>query len=156
MSKRGLSLALLLVLGISLLILTGCFTKEPKTPEQFREIMEDNGFVVSDLTDQYEEGLVKSVLVAMDVKNDFQIEYFEQDSDADAIVSFNMNVSTMEDNKGQIYKTSDFRGQNYENLSMTTNGEYWVVSRIENTVIFAHVSEEHKEVVESMLERLNY
>jgi len=156
MNKKNLSIAMVVVLGVCLLLLTGCFTKTALTAESFEELMKAEGYVVSNLTDQYEEGLVKNVLVAMDTTNDYQIEFFEQNSDADARVSFNMNVETMEENKGSMSSSTSFTGQNYEKQTMFSNGEYWVVSRIDNTVVFAHVSENNKDLAKAIIEKIGY
>jgi hypothetical protein len=156
MKNKIISLLLIMTLIVIAISLTGCLSKTSITGETFSQMAKAEGYRVVDITSQYDSDLAKSVLLAVDPSESFQIEYFETVNESDAISSYQGNLSTMEAAKGSPYAGTSMSGMNYNKSTMVTNGEFYVVSRIDNTFIFVHTSETNKSAVESMLDKLGY
>ena len=144
------------VLVFALFVLTACFTKQALTAEEFKVQMEDMGYVVMENSTQYDSSIVRKLYIAKDSSNSFQIEFFEQNTEQDAIASFESNVRAMEAAKSGVSSSYSSNGQNYRKQTMTSNGEYWVVSGIDNTFLFVHTSTENKAAVDEALNKLGY
>ena len=136
------------------LLLSSCSSKTPVTSEQFKTIMEENGYVVTDVSSSYDSALLSSMLIA--VKDDYQVEFFEFTEEANASHSFGLNkgdAELLED--GNHVKTSASSGS-YESYTITGDGEYYAIYRVGNTMVFAHVLEEDKDAINEAIKALNY
>jgi len=150
-----------IILGVLLLVLafclTGCFSKTVISSSEFTTKMSGLGYTVIDITDQYSSiDYVNHVIVAQNVSNNFQIEYFELSNSEYASQAYLTNINTMESSKGSSATGTSFSGTNYQKQTQSSNGEYWVVSRVDNTFIFAHTSDVNKDAVNNVLDTLGY
>ena len=125
---------------VVLFTLTGCGNKTSITSEDFKSKMESKGYTVQDATSQMSEyDYINQVYIAISSDSTYQIEFYEL-SDSDYASSFfNNNKKTFEDSK-----------------SLTTNGKFKVVSRIDNTVIYLNVDDDYKSSVKDVLKDLGY
>lgn len=141
-----------------LLSLAACGT--PKTAlsaDEFRTKAEEAGYEVQDALDQFADAeAVEAVLIAIDKTNDFQIEFYVLQNENQAIQSFNNNKNGFESNKGNESSESSVSLSNYSKYALSTNGQYYVVSRIDRTFIYVVTSDVNKETVNSMLRSLGY
>ena len=154
MNKRISLMVLVITLGA--ILLTGCFSKIGITAEDFKTTMEGMGYTIVDATSQFSSSAVNKVYLAVDEGQDYQIEFFELGNVNDAVSSYNTNVSKMENAKGNISSSSSISGTNFDKKTQTSNGTYWVVSRIDNTFVYVEVDEEYKTAVKSVLEQIGY
>ena len=67
------NIIIVVVLLITVLLMGCTITKEAITKEAFVERMENEGYAIADATDQFDEGVVKSVTLAINDK--FQIGF---------------------------------------------------------------------------------
>ena len=151
--KIGLLCLMLLLVMITL---TGCFTKESITADDFKTRMEELGYVVNDVSSQNNMSYIKSIYLAVDSDEKYQIEFYELKSEDWAEYLFDQNVEDVENAKGSGSTYVSISGQNYCRYTQGGNGEYWVLSYIDNTFVFVHVSDEFKEDVKGALEAIGY
>lgn len=149
------------VLGVVCVLLifmaTGCGNKTVMSSADFKTNMENKDYVVEDATSQFEAyDYVSQVYVAVNSGFTYQIEFYEL-SDTDSAVSFfNNNQSIFEDSKGSVSSESSVSMGNYSKYTLTTDGMYKVLSRVDNTVIYVNVNDEYKEEVQTILEEFGY
>ena len=127
MSRRLVSLLGILVVIGCMFCLTGCLSKEALTGAEFTEKMEAAGYTVTDITANYDSTYVKAVLIAKDPTDNYQIEFFEQNSVDQAQVSYETNIETMHENQGSTATHFSVNGANYQKETQSSNGQYWVV-----------------------------
>lgn len=155
--KRIKKIAVTLFLFIVLFSLTGCKNKDSITAQEFKSRMEKENFVLTDAKSQFSEyNYIQSVYVARDKDDEYQIEFYQMSDDTNAQNFFNTNKTIFEQNKSSSSSQTSKSVKNYSKYTLTSNGKYYVVSRINNTVIYASVDEEHKDDVKDILDELNY
>lgn len=156
---------LFIILGIILVLLIGGIAlfsslnkeKESMTASQFKTLMEERGFVVSDATSQFSEyDYVEQVYVAAPSDYSYKIEFYEL-SDVEYATSFyNNNKSIFESSKGNTSGETSVSMNNYAKYTLSTSGKYKVVSRIDNTVVYLNVDSDNKDVVKDLLDEIGY
>ena len=126
------------------------------TADKFREIMNDKAYVLEDVTVQFSQygDYVKKVCVAR--KSGYQIEFFELANVANAIESYNTNKTKFESQKGSTSSYFTVSKGNYNMYTLTTNGKYKYICRVDNTFIYMDVAEEYKDEVKSIVNELGY
>ena len=150
-------LLLFSLLCITLLVaLTGCLSKTAITADSFKSSMESMNYVVVDYTSQFDSEDVKKVYAGINPTGSFQIEFFELGTESLARSSYLTNLETMEKSKGSMSSSTSFTGTNYEKATQTSNNEYWLVSRVENTFIFVHSSDTNKDAINKVVDSLGY
>jgi len=147
--------------GIGLIILimaavfAGCSsTRTPLTAQQFQSKTEQMGYAITDATDQFEEGAAEVVLLA--VKEDHQIEFFVFPSPGAAVQNYNQNVETVKQKSDTLSSYKEVNMSNYNYYIRTTSDGYYVVSRIDNTMLFSAVSKEVTDAAKGTILALGY
>ncbi|WP_440895503.1 hypothetical protein ACS127_13200 [Amphibacillus sp. Q70] len=144
-----------IVLVLSVLLLSACSgSKTALSAEEFQAQMEEAGYEIHDAFDQFPEGSVESVLLA--ANDDYQIEFYVVLTVEQAQSAFNENKDSFESEKGNVSTDSSVSLSNYSVYKQTTNGQYYVVSRVENTFIYVVTPDENKQAVNDVLETLGY
>ncbi len=155
MKKRSKVLWIsVLILG---LILVGCGkAKEAATVVDFNTHMESAGFTITDATDQYPEGAVEAVSIAMN--DNYKIEFYIVPSTEQAEGAYATNKATIEGMKEQSTFSSEKSVglSNYANYHLTTDDGYYVVSRIENTFLYITAPVAHKDEIAELVSGLGY
>lgn len=155
--KKIIAAALLAVMLCSLLCLTGCSRKTALTVDAFYNLMEENGYEAAYITDQYTEyDQLTGVCVAMQIYGEYQIEFYETDTDDTAKNLYANNQRILEDNTSIAYSRTVVNGVNSNAFKMTSNGQYYVLSRIDNTMIYIEAPEECKGEINGVLKTLGY
>lgn len=140
---------------ITIFTLTGCKNKDSINPGEFKIRMESKNYTVQDATKQFSGNPeIKQVYIALN--SNYQIEYYELDTTENAKTFYNTNRTLFEQSKGNssIYTSKNIA--NYSTYKLRTNGQYKVVSRIDNTVIYINASETYKSDIDSILDYLGY
>jgi len=152
-------LGILLALIISGIALFSSLTKEKESinAEEFKTIMQEKGFIVSDATSQFSQyDYIKQVYVAASDDYSYKIEFYEL-SDIEYATSFyNNNKAIFESSKGIASANTSVSIKNYSKYTLSTNGQYKVVSRIDNTVIYLDVDSGNKDAVKDLLKEIGY
>ena len=133
------------------------FPKKSITANEFKSIMENYEYPVTDYTSEANYGdYVRKIYVAGNKRLSYQIEFYELADNQSASKAYEINVESLEaENKGFSSSTKLSRS-NYDKYSATSNGKYRVVSRINNTFIFLNVDIQYKDNVEYILNELGY
>ena len=142
---------------IILVLLTGCALKqkEPIDDEIFSRVMTNEGFKVVDVEQQFEQyGYFEDSYVA--TNNNYQIEFYELENEKNAIEFYNTNKSIFESQKSAVDVYSSIDLKNINKYTSTTDNEYKVISRIDDTVIYLKVDKKYKDEVNHILSKLGY
>lgn len=132
----------------------GCTTKEVLTPNAFAAILKNNGFDIVNLTEQYKNNNdIKNVYIGKSNKG-YQIEYFILKDEETASNLLNENASEI---TNSINTTQTKReGDNYLKYIFVSNEYYFVVSKVDNTLIYVEASLDNQEEINNLLEQMNY
>ena len=153
--KKCVSFSLVLCLVLSLCLLSGCGNKTPQTVDGFSRIMEDAGFQVQDVTASTQtNGLATAVIVALN--DDFQIEFWElTDSDVGKSV-YHSNKTNLENDHSVKTLASEVSIGNYNYTAFNADGEFHLVARIDNTMLYCTADKEFRSQITELTEALGY
>ncbi len=147
------------IFGIILVSVFVNLTKEktPMTASSFKNSMEQKGYIVSDANSQISEyDYIKQVYVAVDSDYSYKIEFYELSDENYAMNFYNTNKSIFESSKGNASAETSAGLKNYSKYTLSSNGKYMVVSRIDNTVVYLNVDDSYKDTVNNLLNELGY
>lgn len=155
--KRVKQLLMGLMCFVVLFTLTGCGNKTAITSDDFKSKMESSGYTVQEATNQMSDyDYIKQVYIAISSDSTYQIEFYELSDNDYASSFFNNNKKTFEDSKSSGSTETSVSVDNNEKYTLTTNGKFKVVSRIDNTVIYLNVDDNYKSSVKDVLKNLGY
>jgi len=156
---------ILIIIGIILVVAIGggivifkLLNKE-KTPisaSEFNTTMKNEGYVMTDTTDQfarYGDAVLKSYAAQ---KSGYQIEFYELSTEENAISMYNTNKSKFESEKANVSSSTTSNMKNYSTYSLNTNGTYKYLSRIDNTLVYVDVDEDYKDDVKEIMKEIGY
>lgn len=157
----------IIIIGIILVILIGIFfitnifcslniEKTPISANTFNTTMSNNGYIMTDTTDQftqYKNYVTKSYAAQ---KSGYQIEFYELSSLENAISMYNANKTKFDSQKSDNSTSSMTNIKNYSTYSLTTNNKYKYLSRIDNTLIYVDVDEDYKDTVKDIMKEIGY
>jgi len=142
-----------------LLLLSLASCGKPKTAllaDEFQSQVKEAGYAVVDISDQYPDDAVEAVLIALNEEDNYQIEFYVVPTESQAITAFDENKDTFESEKGNSSSYSSVSLSNYSKYTLTTNGQYYVISRIGNTFIYVLTTDTNKDAVNNTLKVLGY
>lgn len=135
--------------------LTACGSDwTPVTAEDFSSKMEADGYAITDATDQFEDGAVESVTLA--VGEEYQIEFYVLPSAEQASAAFAQNKENFEDEKGNASASKSVSMGNHGYCYQTTNGQFYFASVVDNTMIYCVAPKEYKDEIKEYAESLGY
>lgn len=127
------------------------------TASDFKNSMEQKGYIITDANSQFSQyDYVKQVYVASSADYSFQIEFYELSDENYAIDFYNNNTSRFERYTGNASSKTSVSWKNYSKYTLSSNGKYMVVSRINNTAIYIDVDDKYKDTVKDILNELGY
>jgi len=155
----------LIIIGIIVIVLGGIGViafnalnkeKTPISADIFNTTMESKGYVMTDSTSQFAQypNYMKESYVAQ--KTGYQIEFYELTSVENAISMYNTNKTKFESQKSNASASATASINNYSTYSLTTNGKYKYLSRIDNTLIYIDVDESYKDIVKDIMKEIGY
>lgn len=155
----------LIIIGIIVLILVGIVLvvfntlnkeKTPISASTFNTIMESKGYGMTDTTSQFAQysNYMSESYVAQ--KTGYQIEFYELTSEENAISMYNTNKTKFESQKSNASASATASMNNYATYSLTTNGKYKYLSRIDNTLVYIDVDESYKDIVKDIMKEIGY
>ena len=144
------------ILVVALLMLGGCFKKTALTTSDFKTKAEAAGYLLADVTSQYSGAAsIKEATVAL-IQNKYQVEFYVLDSESSAVDMFETNKDKFESNIEGTSSKSEANMLNYSTYSLTNQGKYVYLSRVENTFLYLHVNSEYKDEVKKFIDNLGY
>ena len=153
---------LLVIVAILAIILGVVFInlnteKTSITASNFKNLMQQKGYTVSDANSQFSDyDYIQQVYIAADSNYNYQIEFYELSDDSYATRFYNNNKSIFESSKGNASAETSVDLKNYSKYTLSSNGNYMVISRIDNTVIYVDVDDNYKDNVKDILNELGY
>lgn len=154
MKKRNI---LLIVVFLVLFILTGCGSKKVITTSDFKAKTEELGYTALDITSQYTSyGYIKEATVAESQDGGFQVEFYVLDNESNAVGMFDTNMDTFKTYKGNSSTESSSSMGNYSNYTLTTDGYYMHLCRVDNTLLYVRVESVYEDTVKSLIKELGY
>ena len=155
-SKKRIFLGIVLSF-IVLFTLTGCFKKTPITAEEFISKAEAYGLKAEDKTEQYaaeEKRIVKYVMASNE--KGWNVEFFELATVDDCRSLYDSGQQEMEEAKAAVSSSSTVNGSNNQKYSQTSNGYFYVISRIDKTLVYIETKAANKDDVKAFLKTINY
>lgn len=131
--------------------------KNSITSSSFYATMSQKGHSVQDSTSQFSEyNYVKQAYIAVSEDYSYKIEFYELLDDSYATSFYNNNKFIFESSKGNASAETSVGGKNYSKYTLSSNGKYMVVSKINNTVIYVKVDDSYRNTVKDILDELGY
>ena len=119
--------------------------------------MTEAGHTVEDVLHLFDEELIADVLFHLIADcGTFQVEFFAYETTEQAWQSFDRTRQALEDQSGNVRSYSSLDFPAFSRFRQTSGGQFGVVSRIENTVVFVFTSAEHRTEVDAVLDLLGY
>lgn len=150
-----------------MLAMTGCGNSEPVTEDMFAEVLDSHDFVVKN-----QSGLIKGdvnfdlVYLASPAEgkseegyqSQYQFEYYHfTDEDAAASTYEELDDElVMSYEKADGYVTTDAHTGKTDKRTVETDEEYYVVSRIQDTIVIAIAPTDEKDMAKEILDELGY
>jgi len=144
-------------LGLIILIfvLAACGqSRTALTANEFVAKMEAAGFDIVDAKDQFEEGVVEAVFIALN--DNYQIEFYVVPSVSQAESAFEQNKSNFEAASGGSSSHKYVSMKNYSYFFQTASDTYYAVSRIDNTFIYVMADAAYKKEIGDIISDLGY
>lgn len=148
---KKILLLLVLTLAVSFY---GCSERTPISVDTFKQTMTEAGFIIHDVSDQFDPGIARSVTVALK-SNDYRVEFFVLTSEANAAASFANNKSNLEPLAGGNVTTSKTMS-NYSSYTLTTKEQFYGVYRVGDTMIYLRAPRDQKDAVAKLVKDLGY
>lgn len=156
MKKIFKRLTVFSILLMMVFMITGC-NKKPITAEEFKTKMKDKKYDVVDITEQYSSSTeFTKVYVAVAENRIFQVEFYQFDSTDSASKAYSTTKDEVESIKGSSSANTSVELGNYSKYTLSTNGNYTIISRVEDTMIYVNVDSTYKSKVKDIVEELGY
>ena len=159
--KKGLKIVLLISLILVIAAAVVFFVvidkeKESITAWEFYDEMEDEGYVLVDITEQYAAYGINEAYLAAKPDGSYQIEFYVLASESKAISMFESNKDYFQDRAGSKRVTSSYGFGNYDIYSLTSEGDFMYLCRIDNTLLYIDVDDSYKKEVKEIIDELDY
>ena len=154
MKKKIISISLICML--LLLSLTGCTKKTAITTENFKSIAQSHNYSITNAKSQYSAYNYITEATIAGINNQWQVEFFVLESEADAKSMFETNKTIFQNSKGSVSTEKSTNLGNHSLYSLTSNGFYMYLSRIDNTLLYVKVSETYKDTIKDFIKELKY
>ena len=140
------------------LFIVGCgsnSTRNVKTLEEFETIAINEGFEIKDTSQRYASAsYIEEAMIARYDEIEVEMirytttDYAEQvqEQHIDSFITLKSTGATAEKEKGN----------NYYDFALISNGRYMVTTRVDNTLIFAKVLVEEREIVDNLINLMGY
>ncbi len=159
MKKALIIIGIIVVLLVGIVLIAFNALNKEKTPisaNTFNTTMASKGYVMTNTTSQFSqyENYMSESYVAQ--KPGYQIEFYQLSNEENAISMYNTNKAKFESQKTNSSASATASMNNYSTYSLTTNGKYKYLSRIDNTLVYIDVDESYKDVVKDIMKEIGY
>lgn len=156
--KKIKKILVVVTIMLSVVALTGCSKKTAITSSSFNATMSEKGYKTSDITNNLSNvKVLNKAYLATDKDYKYQVEFYELKSEEDAKTMFDKNKKNIEELKGKVStKQVSVNTNNYDKYTVVTNGRYYVIIRVANTMLYANNDATYEKEVKSIIDLLNY
>ena len=143
-----------------IIVFTKGHSKTPATVEQVSSALEKNGFVVVDLTNDYQEkwnmdSALKNVVVCEE--DDLRFDFFVFDSEENAdYVRVKYQTYIRENRYANPNIEISEGATNYTLYTIKAKGVYTINMRVANTLVYAYCNEENANKLNAIMRELGY
>lgn len=155
MKRKNVFLKITLCLMI-IILLTGCKNKKAINFEEFKEKATTNNYIVSDITSQFEKSKIVENAVTANKLGEWVVEFYTLKSDSNAEYMFDYNKEEASSKKVNNSKETSSSSGNYSTYSLTNNGYYIYICKVDNTLLYTKVNEQYKDEVNKFIQELGY
>lgn len=143
------------IIALFVLPLTACTPLESVSEAKFQSTLESKGYQIVDITSQYAQfSHIKKALGTE--KDGVHIEFFEIDSNDNAVAMFNGNKDRVEKFKSSGAVQSSSNASNYHKYALTTSEKFYTVFRVDNTLIYAYSDKKDKDALQAIMTEWGY
>lgn len=164
MSKVVRKLALALGLVGLIASLSGCGLKKTAiTADEFSSKMEDEGYQMVDITNQYEE--VENALLAMNLDDGYKIEYYNFADEDSARTAYNQTANKFDKKYNVKMMSMNLTFNHSQSFYFTGQGKdadgnklesYVHISRVDDTMILVVADKEYRDDIKAIIKELGY
>lgn len=129
-------------------------TKTAMTASDFGSRAKEAGFELVDAAQQFEEGTVESVTLA--VKTEYQMEFYVLPSEDQTKSAFAANQAKFESAKGSAASTKSVSMGNYSYYYQTTQESFYLVSRVDDTMLYCVADAQYKDAILDLVKKWGY
>lgn len=155
MKKKNIFLKITLCLMI-IILLTGCKNKKAINSNDFKEKATSNNYIVSDITSQFEKSKIVENAVTANKLGAWVVEFYTLKNDSSAKYMFNYNKEKVSSEKVKNSKEVSSSSGNFSTYSLTNNGYYIYICKVDNTLLYTKVNEQYKNEVNKFIQELGY
>ena len=155
MKKKNIFLKITLCLMI-IILLTGCENKKEINSDEFKDKATSNNYIVSDITSQFEKSKIVENAVTANKLGAWVVEFYTLKSNSNAEYMFNYNKEKASNDKVKNSKEVSNSSGNFSTYSLTNNGYYIYICKVDNTLLYTKVNEEYKDEVNKFIQELGY
>jgi len=151
--KRIICALLLLALVLSL---AACSPREVISAEEFTARMTEAGYTVHDFSDFMDDtdfGIEAFLVADAEV---FEVEFMVFETAESARSMYNQIRQEMDESRGRTASTRETNVANFNRFSMTTDGRFEAVTRVENTVLAVGTDAEFRDDVNAIFDLMGY
>ena len=144
------------VILISFLFSTLLKDKASITASDFYTTMSQKGYLVQPIdigSSDYAD--VKEAYVANSKDYGYKIEFYEV-TDDNFTGMYSSNKAFFESSKGAVSAETNVAVKNYAKYTLSSNGKYMVVSRINNTIIYINADDQYRDNIKAVLNEIGY
>lgn len=140
----------IILLFFAIISLTACGTKRELSQKELEKVLNDNEFIVNDLSDSMEDKNIMTVYVANNGR--YQIECYIFNSEKNAKSALEGNINTFE--SGNKVKGNKKTKDNYQTYNQKLSDTYNSVTRVGKNLIYASINIEYKNDFNKVLKKL--
>ena len=155
MKKKNIFLKITVCLMI-IILLTGCKNKKAINSNDFKEKATSNNYIVSDITSQFEKSKIVENAVTANKLGAWVVEFYTLKNDSNAKYMFNYNKEKASSEKVKNSKEVSSSSVNFSIYSLTNNGYYIYICKVDNTLLYTKVNEQYKDEVNKFIQELGY
>ena len=147
-----------IVVLFAFLLIIGCSKKQMLSEEEFNDEAKKLNFEIRNISNELDREIIMKAVSA--VSYDFSVEYYISSSkeNADKVLNFNKDKifrikKTLPEND---YKETKKAGNDYYKYTLSTDKIYSIVSKIENSVMYATSEVKNKKNIDLFFEKMGY
>lgn len=148
----------LFILSLLALLFTGCGSKKPLSAQDFAKIMKEEGYVIIDGLKKMEpisKEKIKSSSLAIAKDKSHQIEFYELMDEDIAKKMFDTNKAIFE-KQSSTKSQEETTKSNHSYYKQKSNGKIFVVSKTDDTLVYAIVNNSQEEHLNKIIKKLGY
>ena len=127
--------------------------KTPIDADTFISVMEIRGYEIEDVTESFEQGIEVALIAS---KDNIEVFFIIYENERYAITNYNHLKNLFKNFMGNSSSTSTMNFSRWQRYKQRSGRSLAVVSRIENTIIYAVVEDSYRSEINNIIKEFNY